>query len=210
MSWIIIIGVFILAAGPLFYLMPTAKDKRLTALRMDARQLGFTIQLDSLLKLDPSADERVTAGGQARSSKIECMRYQLPIGQTLNYLPPITLQRLPVEPTVPTTMVMDGWGQPADLVSASSATDSFAKNTAAWRKQGLLLESIRKTLLEMPADVLGFALDGRVASVFWLERSNNANTADIAAGTIVEPLNVIHIKLGEIIESVKSHPWIEV
>ena len=69
MSWIIIIGVFILAAGPLFYFMPTAKDKRLTALRMRARQLGFTIQLDALFKLDPSADERVTAGGQARSTK---------------------------------------------------------------------------------------------------------------------------------------------
>ena len=209
MSWIIIIGVFILAAGPLFYLMPTAKDKRLTALRMRARQLGFTIQLDALFKLDPSADERVTAGGQARSTKTECMRYQLPLGRTLNYLPPITLQRLPAVPTVPTTTVMEGWGLAADAVTTSGATDSLAKNTATWQQQGRLLESIRQALLELPDDVLGIAIDGRCVGVFWLERSSKEQAGDVATGACVEPLNVIHTTLSKIIESIKSHSWVE-
>ena len=209
MSWIIIIGVFILAAGPLFYLMPTAKDKRLAALRTDARQLGFTIQLDSLLKLDPSAEERVTAGGQARSGKVECMRYQLPLGQTLNYLSPITLQRLPAAPTVPTAILMEGWGLPTDLVVGVRAVGGIAKNTAAWQQQGQLLESIRKALFEMPDDVLGIALDGRSVSAFWLEGSGKEKATSVAAGMSAEPLKMIHAALGKIIASIKSHSWVE-
>ena len=209
MSWIIIIGVFILAAGPLFYLMPTAKDKRLTALRMHARQLGFTLQLDALLKLDPSADERVTAGGQARSTQTECMRYQLPLGRTLNHLPPITLQRLPAAPTVPTVTVIEGWGLAAGAANAPGASDSLAKNTATWQQQGLLLESIRVALLELPDDVLGFSIDGRCVGVFWLERPTQEQAEEVAKGAPVEPLNVIHTTLRKIIESIKSHAWLE-
>ena len=207
MSWIIIIGVFILAAGPLFYLMPTAKDKRLTALRMNARQLGFTIQLDSLLKLDPTADERVTAGGQARSKTTECMRYQLAMGQTLVYIPPITLQRLPATSSVPITTVVQGWGLPAEAANNSRQAESHAKSVEAWQQQGQLLEAMRSLLLELPEDVLGLAIDRRCIGVFWLERSGRNNTSEAVPETFIEPLHIIHTTLQEVIEIIKSHPW---
>ena len=211
MSWIIIIGVFILAAGPLFYLMPTAKDKRLTALRSNALQMGFTIQLDSLLKLDPSADERVTAGAQARSTKIECLRYQLPIGQTLNHIPPLTLQRIPSQPTIQVTELMNGWGLPEETSkradSGARSAVSNATSTAAWQRQGQLLETMRALLLEMPEDVLGIAIDGRCVGVFWLERSGKQNVDKAAAKAFVEPLSIIHTSMCKIIEKIKTHPW---
>jgi|TARA_B110000977_G_C10960507_1_gene448349 hypothetical protein len=207
MSWIIIIGVFILAAGPLFYLMPTAKDKRLTALRMNARQLGFTIQLDSLLKLDPTADERVTAGGQARSKKVECMRYQLAMGQTLDYVPPITLQRIPAATNIPVTVVMEGWGLPAETASNSRQAESHTNNVEAWQQQGELLKPIRTLLLALPEDVLGIAIDGRCVGAFWLERSGKQNVNKTLPETVIEPLQSIHTTLRKVIEIVKSHPW---
>ena len=137
------------------------------------------------------------------------MRYQLPLGQTLNYLPPITLQRLPAVPTVPTSTVMEGWGLAADPVATSDATDSLAKNTATWQQQGRLLESIRQALLELPDDVLGIAIDSRCVGVFWRERSSKEQAGEVATGACVEPLNVIHTTLSKIIESIKSHPWVE-
>jgi hypothetical protein len=137
------------------------------------------------------------------------MRYQLPLGQTLNYLPPITLQRLPAVPTVPTATVMEGWGLASDAVTTIGANDSLAKNTATWQQQGRLLESIREALLELPDDVLGIAIDGRCVGVFWLERSSKEQARDVAIGASPEPLNVIHTTLSKIIESIKSHSWVE-
>ena len=202
MSWIIIIGVFILAAGPLFYLMPTAKDKRLTALRSDARKLGFTIQLDGLFKLDPTPDERVTAGGQTRNTKTQCMRYQLALGQSLNHLSAITLQRIPAHPTVPVTVIIDGWGLPADEASLTKMRD---QTLAAWQRQSQLLASLHGALLQMPVDVLGISIDGRSLGAFW--REQRTDPSDSITTTAAEPLNVIHTAMIEIIDLLKSHPW---
>jgi hypothetical protein len=202
MSWIIIIGVFILAAGPLFYLMPTAKDKRLTALRSDARKLGFTIQLDGLLKLDPTPDERVTAGGQTRNTKTQCMRYQLALGQSLNHLSAITLQRIPAHPTVPVTVIIDGWGLPADEASLTKMRD---QTLAAWQRQSQLLALLHGALQQMPVDVLGISIDGRSLGAFW--REQRTDPSDSITTIAAEPLNVIHTAMIEIIDLLKSHPW---
>ena len=72
-----------------------------------------------------------------------------------------------------------------------------------------MLESIREALLELPDDVLGIAIDGRCVGVFWLERSSKEQAGDVATGACVEPLNVIHTTLSKIIESIKSHSWVE-
>ncbi|MDB2646134.1 hypothetical protein N9Y97_04565, partial [Pseudomonadales bacterium] len=85
----------------------------------------------------------------------------------------------------------------------------LAKNTATWQQQGRLLESIRQALLELPDDVLGIAIDSRCVGVFWLERSSKEQAGEVATGAGVEPLNVIHTTLSKIIESIKSHPWVE-
>ena len=57
MVWLIIIGVLALAIGPISYMLPSAQDRYLAALRQHARQLGFTIQLRRLDKLNPAKRE---------------------------------------------------------------------------------------------------------------------------------------------------------
>jgi hypothetical protein len=57
--------------------------------------------------------------------------------------------------------------------------------------------------------VLGIAIDGRCVGVFWLERSSKEQARDVAIGASPEPLNVIHTTLSKIIESIKSHSWVE-
>ena len=58
MQWLVIILILALVIGPVAYLLPSKKDKRLAALRLRARQLGLHITLSRLPKLDPSAEER--------------------------------------------------------------------------------------------------------------------------------------------------------
>ena len=55
MVWLIILAVLALAVGPIFYLLPSAQDRFLAGLRQHARQLGFSMQLQRLGKLDPTA-----------------------------------------------------------------------------------------------------------------------------------------------------------
>ena len=76
MVWLIILAVLALAVGPIFYLLPSAQDRFLAGLRQHARQLGFSMQLQRLGKLNPTAEERVSASGQQRDPVVECMRYQ--------------------------------------------------------------------------------------------------------------------------------------
>ena len=109
MTWLIIIGVLVLAIGPIFYLLPSAKDKRLAKLREEARQLGLNVQISFLPKLDPDATERVSAGAAVRDARLTCAAYQLPIGKRLD-LDSFIIQRLPESPTVPIHELFGEWG----------------------------------------------------------------------------------------------------
>ena len=84
MTWLIIIIILIVAIGPVLYLIPSAKDKRLEQLRTSARKQGLTVKLHQLPKLDPSADERVSPSGEIRTPTISCVGYSLPVGIALD------------------------------------------------------------------------------------------------------------------------------
>ena len=60
MEWFVILLALGVAIGPILYLMPSDRDRYLTSLRALARKLGYTVQVDKVLKLDPTDDERVT------------------------------------------------------------------------------------------------------------------------------------------------------
>jgi hypothetical protein len=72
MTWLII-GLILLAAfGPVLWLVPSRKDRHLSALREQARLEGLVVELRRLPKLQPSAHERVTAGGRVKKPVQEC------------------------------------------------------------------------------------------------------------------------------------------
>ena len=127
MEWFVIFLALGVAIGPMLYLMPTDRDRHVAALRAQAKKMGYTVQLDKVLKLDPDDQERVTAGGGVRHPAVSCARYQLPLGVTLNQLAPLTLMRIPARLTLPIERLSDNWGvllhEPAQQkVSYSGAT----------------------------------------------------------------------------------------
>ena len=164
MEWFIIFLALGVAIGPMLYLMPTDRDRHIAGLRALAKKMGYTIQLDKVAKLDADDQERVTAGGGVRHPAIACARYQLPLGVTLNQLPPLTLMRIPRRLTMPIERLTDEWGillnEPAQQ-----------KGLAQWRHLSPVIAETTAILQQLPDDVLGVHFDKRSLAAFWMEKN---------------------------------------
>ena len=174
MVWLIIIAALALAIGPIFYLLPNAQDRFLAGLRQHARQLGFSMQLYSLDKLDPTAEERVMASGRQLNPVVECMCYQWMLREPLNAPPDLLLRRLPDAATVSVQEVFPGWGVPKlgeRHIADKTALEQIGHN-----------QNLRNTLFEcvqnLPDAVLALGLDARAVSIYWREAAAIPRAAD--------------------------------
>ena len=75
--WIIIGIVLVAAVGPIFWLLPSKRDRVQGQLRSAARQAGLVVEIANLPKVDARAEERVSAGGKPRDATIDCVAYRL-------------------------------------------------------------------------------------------------------------------------------------
>lgn len=164
MEWFIIFLALGVAIGPILYLMPTERDRYIASLRTQARKLGYTVQLDKVLKLDPDADERVSAGGSLRQSAKACTRYQLPLGVTVNSVSPIMLLRIPGAPTVPVERLGAQWG-------VNGLEVGQLNSVKRWQSNPIGLNELIGVLDRMPADVLAVQLEKRFVAAFWREQN---------------------------------------
>jgi hypothetical protein len=87
MAWILIVVLLLVAFGPILWLMPSRRDKRLNALRGAARQAGLAVELVRLPRLDVAPGDRVNAGGRAVDTARELAVYRLPLPRSFEQLP---------------------------------------------------------------------------------------------------------------------------
>ena len=139
---IIIVGILIVAFGPILYVLPSKKDRRLAALRAEARRLGLTVELKPVRNPDAAANERVTAGGRARQPMHASARYALTLDRTPSVPPPWRLLRS-----------AGGW-----------MADDGMDPPAGW------LAELRPHFDGMPDDVVAVDFSGRDLGCYWLER----------------------------------------
>ena len=168
LNWLIIILVLVVVIGPVLYLVPNARDKRLTDLRMQARRAGLSVRITHLPKLDPEAHERVSAGGQTKAARISCSAYEKAIGVALRINGEVLLQKLPPAPTVPVREVIPGW-----------SLDGRSED-ASWRAlQGdaQVLTVLQRVLNELPSDALACAVDNRTVACYWRESAQGDSEA---------------------------------
>lgn len=162
MTWLIIFLVVALIAGPILYLLPNERDTRLTALRAVARAQGLSIQITSVAKLDPSAAERVSAGGKRLQPKTACAGYKLPIGRQMSISGEFMLIKLPPSPSVVVDEVLPGVG-----LSLESDKRLWARYSAGGNAAELIQDAFRR----LPADTLAIALESRNVVCFWQEKA---------------------------------------
>ena len=145
MAWIVIFLVFAVAFGPLLYLLPTRKDRRLAAMRGEARRQGLTVELKPVRKLEATADERVSAGGRTRSPTHKSIAYGLPLHPALKHVGPWRLLR----------SVSDRW----------VFDDEFPVPGDAG-----LLPALLPYFSKLPPDTVAVECVRREISCYWLER----------------------------------------
>ena len=87
MVWLVIVLILIVAIGPIFWLMPSRRERRLAALRQRAYRHGMRVSLRRLPAGDVAPEDRVTAGGRALDTSREYAAYVMPLEKRLRNLP---------------------------------------------------------------------------------------------------------------------------
>ena len=122
----------------------------------------MSVQIISLPKLNPSAAERVTAGGKSLLPTTLCSGYKLAIGQKLAVSGEITLLKIPPDPSVTVNEVL-----PGVALSADSDQQLWQRYNAGGAAAGLIEEAFRK----LPPDTLAVAIEERNVVCFWMEKA---------------------------------------
>jgi len=174
-TWILIVVVLVIAFGPVLWLVPSRRDRRLTALRARARSEGLLVDIRRLPKRDASPEERVSAGGAVRAPVVECAAYGRMFRKKLRYLPGWRLLR----------------------GAADGAPDPFPDWQYDQRPKGEgrahlepMLTLVRSALDRLPEDVIGFEVDGKSTFAYWREQP----------GSTVETVAKLASVLGELEE----------
>lgn len=151
MTWIVICIVLLAAFGPVLWLLPSPRDRRLAALRARARAEGLVVELKHLPKLNASAQERVSAAGRVREPLIDCAAYSHGMQRRLKHLPQFRIQR-----------AEDEAGQPRPGWRFLDPPDSrqHLEPTLA------LLDGL---IAGLPTDTLAVGIEARNLTVYWLE-----------------------------------------
>jgi hypothetical protein len=151
MTWLIILVVLLAAFGPIMWLVPSRRDRRLAAMRQQARTEGMTVEIRRLPKVDPLPEERVTAGGRVLQPVQELAVYQWPLSRRLRCLPTWRVLRhsegLPALP---------GWAFEIGKKPQHPQLD------AALEVLGPLFSGLRE-------DVLAVECEDRQLDAYWLE-----------------------------------------
>jgi len=166
MTWLIIVIVLLAAFGPILWLLPSRRDRRLAAMRQTARQEGLVVQLVRIPKTNPSAEDRVSAGGQIRDPVRECASYALPFTTKLKLLPGFRLLRAEGADDGP----RPGWiYDPRPDLRDPRLPPTLAR--------------VEPLLAALPDDAAGVELTPRSVALFWLEGADStaADVTNLAA-----------------------------
>lgn len=172
--WLIILAVLALAVGPIFYLLPSAQDRFLAGLRQHARQLGFSMQLQRLGKLNPTAEERVSASGQQLDPVVECMRYQWLVREPIHAPLDIVLRRLPHSATVSVQEIIPGWG----VAKSGERRTADHAGLLEIAQHPELQQSLFECVRNLPDAVLAVGIGARSVSIYWQEQAAVPRSAD--------------------------------
>lgn len=179
MTWLIIGLVLLAAFGPIMWLRPSKKDKRLMLLREQARREGLVVGIETIPKLGASPEEIVSAGGAARNPTLACASYGRMLGTKVRLGPRYRLLRGHPHPDDP-GFPFDDWQW--DRPEREGVLDQEA------------LVDLQTMLARVPADVVAVAVTQTMVKFYWLESAP-------AGPPAVSDLAVLILEFGAWIEA---------
>jgi hypothetical protein len=149
--WLVIVLILIVAFGPILWLMPSRKERRLAALRQRAYQRGMRVDLRRLPGRDIAPEDRVTAGGRALDTTREYAAYVMPLEARLRMLPGWRVRR-----GAQGSRAAPGWAFEPGRRPEHPGLDAS-------------LEALTPFLTGLPDDVAAVELEPLSLAAYWLE-----------------------------------------
>ena len=162
--WIIIGIVLCAAIGPIFWLLPSKRDRVQGQLRSAARQAGLVVEIAALPKVDSRPEERVSAGGKPRDATIDCVAYRLALPRPMPNAPAWLLLRSDRE-----NRYLTGW------TTLSPPTRLPATQAAYWRDLAAVLDGL-------PGGCTAVEADTRYVSWYGREHLNGSSPEAVVEG----------------------------
>ena len=165
LAWAVIPLVLMIVAAPIFYVLPTSRDKYLTALRLRAKNSGCLVKMASLEKLDVNESELVRSSGRVVQPKYQLMSYTQLIQSKVDFQHSFLFRRISDRTPQSISRLSKDWG----LVMETTQINGTAEpdNRASFLdKYANELMSIFQTL---PSDVQGLSIDSKRLVIFWNE-----------------------------------------
>ncbi len=170
MFWLLLIGVLVLVAGPIFWVLPTARQRQETNLRQRALASGVSVRLARLEHPNPAAEERVSAGGRTRTIWIPCARYALRVGQSRD-----------AEGMQQWQLIRDCGGYNPEMEDERLPSGWLWRDKSRQPIHGAELEAVQGILGRLPLDVLALEVKDGEVGVFWLEKGELGQVDTIVA-----------------------------
>jgi len=150
LNWLIIALVLLIGFGPVLWLVPSRRDRRLARMRNRARALGILVEMVEIDDPDPAPEARVSAGGKLKSPKIAGAAYRLPLLRPRTLAPSWSIARSRREPGPDN---LPGW----------QWTSEPEGDVGYW-------EDVRRVVARVPDDVFACEADPNAVSFVWRER----------------------------------------
>ncbi len=171
MTWIVVVGLFLLAFVPLMYAIPSPRQRRQARLRKQAMMDGLSVEVMYVPKLSAGASEMVNAGGELLDPKIECAAYQIVLSKRLDF-PHLLLLKTFEEDQTSIYEVFIGWG---------------VKNESEFRflkSHPDLIELIMASTNQFPEDVLAFEFAPTKIGILWREDDDSEEVYQSVLGVL--------------------------
>ena len=152
MVWFVIIVILAIAFGPLSKMIPTPRERRLTALRLRARTSGLIVEIRRLPYANPKPEHRVSSGGKLRDASRDCTSYSLIIETMPRELSGWLLLRFEGESPSAAYEPVPGW----------KLSKYQALPTTFWMK-------VEQVIVSLPQDCLALEMDSAKVTCYWLE-----------------------------------------
>jgi hypothetical protein len=204
LAWVVIPLVLMLIAAPIFYVLPTSRDKYLTALRLMAKNSGCLVKMASLDKLDANGSELVRSSGRVVQPKYQLMSYTRLIQSKVDFHHSFLFRRISDRIPQSISRLSKDWG----LVMETTQINGTAEPDNRVSFLDKYANELISIFQALPLDVQGLSIDSKRLVIFWNEsqgaiskrkRLSNEKIEQKAKENL-EPINVCFCELENLID----------
>ncbi len=165
LAWAVIPLVLMIVAAPIFYVLPTSRDKYQTALRLMAKNSGCLVKMASLDKLDANGSELVRSSGRVVQPKYQLMSYTRLIQSNVDFHHSFLFRRISDHIPQSISRLSKDWG----LVMETTQINGTAEPDNRVSFLDEYANELISIFQALPLDVQGLSIDSKRLVIFWNE-----------------------------------------